>query len=71
MDSEGNIVPLVANIFDEIAHPPFQLVMTQNNDLFDGATEITDFAKYGYDDQLNLRIDLRVVSSDSPYPGAG
>jgi hypothetical protein len=71
MDAKGNLIPLDANIFDEIAHPPFQLVMTQDNDPFNGATEITDFKNFAYDDQVNLKIALRLISSDSPYPGAG
>jgi len=60
-----------ASIIDEIAHPPFQLVMTEDNDPFNGATEITEFRNFAYDDQVNLKLALRVVSSDSPYPSAG
>jgi hypothetical protein len=59
------------NVFDEIAHPPFQLIMTEDDEEFDGATEITRFSKYGYDENINLSIPLRIVDSSSPYPGAG
>lgn len=66
-----SITPVSASVFSEIAHPPFQLAMTLDNMQFPGATEITDFSQHKYDDSVNLEIDLRVVSSAVPYPGAG
>jgi hypothetical protein len=65
------ITPLFADSFSEIAHPPFQLVMTQDGEIFHNATEITEFASFGYYDRVNQEIELRIVSSASPYPGAG
>lgn len=65
------MAPLYADTFSEIAHPPFQLLMTQNGDVFHNATEITGFASYGFDSVANLELELRTVSSASPYPGAG
>jgi hypothetical protein len=58
-------------IFDEITHPPFQLVMTEENQNYPHSTEITNFSKYRYDESDNLTIDLRMLSSSSPYPGQG
>jgi hypothetical protein len=48
LDGKGNLIPLNASIFDEIAHPPFQLVMTQDDGSFIGATEITNSVCYQY-----------------------
>lgn len=67
----GELIPVSASVFDEITHPPFQLIMTQDNMPFPNAVEITNFSDFGYDDQVDLEISLRVVRSDSPYPGAG
>ncbi len=69
-DTNGNLVPVNSALFDEIAHPPFQLIMTMENAPIQWATEITKLKNYGYDDQVNLGLQLRVVNSDSLYPGA-
>jgi hypothetical protein len=70
-DANGNLISMNSSIFDEIAHPPFQLVMTMENDPFREATEITSFKDYDYDEQVNIQLQLRVVDSTSPFPGAG
>lgn len=57
-------------IFGEQTHPPFQLIMTEGEDYPD-ATEITGFVNYGYHQKVtDLRLDLRIVKTQSPYPGA-
>jgi hypothetical protein len=66
-DKKGNIRPVEAHGFSEITHPPFALAMTRDTSFF-GATDITQFQQYGYDDCVDLDLELRIVSSTSPYP---
>jgi len=67
----GGISAQGAYAFSEILHPPFQLLMTQENLDYSDATEITYFGNYGYDQQVtDFPLKLRVIGSSSPYPGA-
>jgi hypothetical protein len=59
-----------ADIFDEIAHPPFALYMTMDNKVLSDAQEISGFKDYAYSDQANVTLRLKVLDSASPYPGA-
>lgn len=70
-DKNGQIIGIqsAAN-FDEIAHPPFALYMTMDNGVFPDAQEITGFKQYGYDEMVNVPLNLRVMNSKSRYPGA-
>lgn len=67
----GQIEAQGAYVFSEIAHPPFQLLMTEENHDYPDTTEITYFKDYEYDEKVaDLPLQLRVVNSSSPYPGA-
>jgi hypothetical protein len=68
---DQNLTPVDATSFDEIAHPPFQLLMTMEDDPIKWATEITSFKDYGYNDKVNMQLQLRVTDSTSRLPGAG
>jgi hypothetical protein len=54
----------------EIAHPPFWLGMTSENDPCPNAQEITHFKACGYDDTANIILNLRFMDSSLPHPGA-
>lgn len=56
--------------FDEIAHPPFALYMTMDSEVFPNAQEISAFKQYGYEEMVNIPLNLRVMNSSSRYPGA-
>lgn len=67
-DKFGNIRPVEGHVFQEIAHPPFQLAMTGDQSFF-GATEITHFSSFGYDEKKDINLRLRIASSSSHLPG--
>lgn len=69
--SDGEIIDLRAGnptIFSEVTHRPFALVMTMDGENFSDATEITQFAKFGYDDKVDLPLTLQISYKDSHYP---
>ena len=66
-----HLIPVDSASFNEIAHPPFQLVMTHDNESYNNATEITVFQSFHYNQISNVEIPLRIVQSESPWPGAG
>jgi hypothetical protein len=55
-------------ILSEYTHPPFQMVMTEN-DLFQNGFEISQFKNYEYEDQTDMELPLRVINSSSILPG--
>lgn len=68
-DGKGMIKPLEAHVLSEYTHPPFALSMTLDNALF-GATDITHFKNYAFDECVDIELALRIVKSTSPYPAA-
>lgn len=63
-----NPVALEANLFSIIQHPPFQLMMTMDNEDLSGATEITQFTQYKFDENIHLHLFVRMVDSTNPMP---
>jgi len=57
-----------ACVLSEYTHPPFQFVMTEG-DLFQGSLEISNLKQYGYDEQVDLDLQLQVIDSTNIYPG--
>ena len=57
-----------ANIFSEITHPPFALIMTEDTNFLDGS-QITGFTNYGYDECVTLTLQLKIGLSTTPLPG--
>ena len=57
-----------ACVLSEYTHPPFQFVMTEG-DLFQGSLEISNLKQYGYDEQVDLDLQLQVIDSTKIYPG--
>lgn len=68
-DEQGHIMPIESHALHEITHPPFALTMTSDGTFF-GATNITQFKNFNYDECVDLELNLRIISSTSPYPGA-
>jgi hypothetical protein len=60
-----------ADMFSEIAHPPFQLLMTSDGTAFPDAADITGFAQYQYDQVVDQDLTMRIVNSASHMPGSG
>jgi len=56
------------NIFSEMTHPPFTLIMTEDTD-FSDASQITGFANFGYDECASLTLQLKIGTSTTPLPG--
>lgn len=56
--------------FFEIAHPPFQLVMTKNDQDCPGATEITHFKDFDVDQMVDIQLHLKVITSPKELPGS-
>jgi len=56
------------SIFSEMTHPPFALIMTEDTD-FPDASQITGFTNYGYDECVDLTLQLRIGRSTTPLPG--
>ena len=57
-------------LISQIAHPPFVYAMTINSACPDPRlTDITGFAKYGYDEEGSLELVLRVVPTNSCLAG--
>ena len=61
-----NIIPTGSSISSEIAHPPFQLIMSDN--YHKKAGDITTFGNFGYDDQQNITLRLGVLKGKSALP---
>jgi hypothetical protein len=54
----------------QIAHPPFVYVMTINSGCPDlRLTDITRFSGFGYDDEANIDVQLRVLPTNSCFAG--
>ena len=54
----------------QIAHPPFVYVLAINSPAPDHRlTEITGFSRFGYDDEANLDVQLRVLPTNSCFAG--
>jgi hypothetical protein len=73
-DKSGNIISSTIrsqppSIFSEIAHPPFALVMTYGTP-FPGATNITHFINFKYDECVDLVLPLNIGLGLTPYPGS-
>lgn len=69
MDEQG-ILKLHPWTFSEIAYPPFALNMTlSDQELPSDTTNITHFHKYGYNDRVNLPLQLHIGEGKTPYPG--
>lgn len=51
----------------EMAHPPFRIRMTLNGDLPE-STEITSFAQYAYDEEVDVSLPLRIAESSGTLP---
>lgn len=57
-------------LFDEITHPPFALIMMEDGQQeFNGATNITAFKNYKYDEAVELPLYLKIVNDSGIYPG--
>ena len=56
--SGNQLISISGSILSEMAHPPFDLIMTEDGG-FPGASEITCFTKYGYD-QMKKEITLKL-----------
>lgn len=69
MDAQRNIIPVTSSVFHEFTHPPFALAMTTDLTFF-GATDITHFKNYGYDNCVDVALPLRIIPSTSYLPGA-
>jgi hypothetical protein len=58
------------NWISQIAHPPFVYAMTVDSTCPDARlTDITDFARFGYDDEANIDLVVRVVPTNSCFAG--
>lgn len=67
-DKKGGISAGLGSIFQEIAHPPFQLFMVQDRPYHD-ATNITHFKQYGYEEMVDIQLVFRLKESSSYLPG--
>ena len=72
-DSRVNIIPGTlsiqsATMFSEMAHPPFVLVRTHGT-AFPGATAISYFKNFKYDECVDMILTLNVGTGLTPYPG--
>jgi len=63
-----NLRPVSSNVFSEITHRPFALVMTMDGEDFSDATEITSFKEHSYNTQVDLPLTLKVSRKTSHYP---
>jgi hypothetical protein len=60
-DDKGNITGHAPVIFSEFTHYPLSLLMTHQGMEFRGAYEITFFANYGYDEYVDMFLDLTLT----------
>jgi len=68
--SRLNIKTSYCCTLSQIAHPPFVYVMTLDSESPDTRlTEISNFAGYAYEDQADLDVALRVVSTNNCFAG--
>ncbi len=70
-DEQGHSLIKVSrppSIFSEMTHPPFALIMTEDTD-FPDASQITGFTNYGYDECVDLTLQLKIGRSTTPLPG--
>ncbi|MFH1523421.1 MAG: hypothetical protein ABIF04_00480 [Chloroflexota bacterium] len=67
---EGNqIIPISSSIISEMAHPPFAIIMAEDNG-FLGAGEITSFTRCGYNQMVKeVTLKLRILKGESALPG--
>jgi len=56
-------------ILTEVAFPPFGLVLSLDGPLEESAGRITDFARFGYDEEADVTVRAKRGQIYSPYPG--
>ena len=64
-----SILAAVPEVFSEITHFPFVLIMTDDSEFLD-RTEFTYFKNYAYDDRIDVSLTLSIGQGANPYPGS-